>query len=184
VCRRDTFDETVTVVVREADEPNDAPLTVNVAPLIFVTAPNAKPPLPPAKPPGGVVLVPPPAGRTGLVPRRPPAKPPVHEPLTGCVIVMRLAVTTPLLLRVPVAMTHAPTFRLDRGAAACSVIVAEPVDTIALPFGLSEVVIVNVAPFTETIGPNNDPWVGLAAETSAASAAIARIINHHLHWSC
>ena len=44
---------------------------------------------------------------------------------------------------------------------------APAADTIDLPFGLSDVVIVNVVPFTETTGPNTDPCTGAAADPRA-----------------
>ena len=181
VCRSDVFDDTVTVVVCAAEEPNFTPFTVIVEPLTFVTDPNAKPKFPfwPNPPAGGVRLpaggVPPP----GRFPPRPPrpANPLVHEPFTGCETVILVAATTPLLSRAPEACTHAPTFRLDFGAAAISVTFAEASDTFDLPVGLSVVVIVNVAPLTDTTGPNNDPCTGAAAEATPTgtktNAAIA-----------
>jgi len=173
------FDETVTVVVVVVFvEPNERPFTVSVEPLTFVIDPNANPKFPVPKPPdgrgvvpvlgvvpvrGGRVPVPPPR------PKKPPAAP--HCPFTGAEIEMRCAATTPFALRVPIALTHAPTFRLERGAVACSVIVAEPADTSDLPVGLSEVVIVNVDPFTDTTGPETEPCTGVAAVAAAGSNA-------------
>ena len=165
VCIRDVFAETVTVVVARG------PFTVSVEPCTFVTEPSAKPKFAfGVKPPLGATRVP--AGGGAPAGRVPPRMEScvVHEPLTGVEIVMRVAATTPLLLRVPVAMTHVPAFRLDLGAAACSVIFAEPAETADLPDGLSDVVIVTVEPSTETTGPNTEPWTGEAASSSAASA--------------
>jgi hypothetical protein len=184
VCRSDVFEETVTVVVRELP-PND-PLTVRVEPFTFVTDPTAKPPLPGNPPPVRGV---PPAGGVGLLPPVPLRSPFVHEPFTGCEMVIRVAATTPLLLRVPVAITQAPAFRLDCRAAFCSVTFAEPAETADLPDGLSDVVIVKIVPFTAITGPNNDPWTGAAAlaaagtRANAANAAMTRRTIIHLRWS-
>jgi hypothetical protein len=191
VWKSEVFDDTVTVVVCVADDPNFVPFTVMFEPLTFVTDPNANPPFPlRLNPPAGGVRLPvgevPPFGR--LPPR--PANPLVQEPFTAAEIVIRVAATTPLLLRAPVAITHAPTFRLDRGAASCSVILAEPAEMLAFPDGLSDVVIVNVVPFTAITGPNNDPWTGAAAlaaagtRANAANAAMTRRTIIHLRWSC
>jgi hypothetical protein len=177
VSSSDVFDDRSTVVATAFDVPKGTPSTVSVDPLSFVTEPNANPKFPlRSKPPAGGVRVP--AGGAGRFGRVPPnRKPLVHEPFTGAEIVIRVAAITPLLFRDPVAMTHAPTFRLDLGADVCSVTLAEPADTFDLPVGLSDVVIVNVEPFTETTGPNTDPCTGAAAaRTAAATSAI--MINH------
>jgi hypothetical protein len=176
VCCSAVFDDTVTVVVRAFDDPNETPLTVRVEPLIAVTDPNANPKFPLVlKPPAGGVRFP--AGGPVRFGRAPPnRKPFVHEPFTGCEIVIRVAATTPLLLRAPVAITQAPTLRLDLGAVVCSVTVAEPADTFDVPVGLSDVVIVKVEPFTETTGPNTEPCTGEATKDAATRSAIT--ISH------
>ena len=55
-----------------------------------------------------------------------------------------------------------------------SVIVVDlPTTTVDLPVGLSDVVTVNVEPFTETTGPEMEPLTGDAADATPASAHAA-----------
>jgi hypothetical protein len=165
-CVSAVFEEIVTAVVPSG------PFTVSVDPAIFVTWPNANPPglpLPPVRKPPEAGGVPPPGGRACLTTGY------AHEPFVAAVIEIRSAAMTPFDFCAPFAITQAPTFRLDRGAGACSVMCALAAETTDLPFGLSGVVIVNVVPLTATTGPETDPWTGDATDTSAA-AAIARII--------
>jgi len=181
------FEEKVTVVVAAFFVRKSVPLTVSVEPLSFVTEPNAKLKLPARwKPLGGRTVPVPPDGsvKRPARPSRPPTvKPLPHFPLTGAEIEMWVAMTTPFAFFVPFAMTHAPTFSAERDADACSVIRADPADTTDLPVGLSDVVIVNVDPFTATTGPNTDPCTGDAAIASAAKA-VASIVNHHPSSCC